>query len=110
MGFWKKMVISATSGLFGKIVLVVAVSLGIGFASTKFIALPEDSVIAKDLMRLLRFVVGVGLGILAVSLPMILRWLSERRQDRIRELELKKEILELEIQKENQQSPLDNQE
>ena len=121
--FWSKWTISASSGLFGKVVLVVAVSIGAGYAGTKIIGMPEDSPVAQAIARLIPFYIPFVTSVFFMNLSLILNWLSERRESKIKEseskneelrlqnegLKLQKEILELEIQRENQQSYPDNQ-
>ena len=115
MGFWKKMVISASSGLFGRALFVVAITLGAGYAGTKFIEMSEANPIVQAIAKLIPFIIPFLLISIFMNLHLILDWLSERREAKVREsesknegLRLQKEILELEIQRDNQRSTQDD--
>ena len=115
MGFWKrnreKIAVDTISGLLIRIVIgATLLVLGIWIAP-KFVTLPVDNVIVKELIDLARRAILYVYFILIFFMREILNWLSERREAKIREsesknegLRLQKEILELEIQRENQQS------
>ena len=106
--FWSKWFISASSGLFGKAIFVI-VLLTAGIVGSAYL-LPEESAITKSISALVTFLVVTGSMQFFFHLNTFKEWAQERRQDEIRKLELEKEILELEIQRDNQQSPPDNQE
>lgn len=117
-GFWKKMWISAVSGLLGKIIIAIC-ALGISIAGIKVIGIQFD--LTKDNYLLRSF---VNLSFIAVPffgiqifthLDTILNWLNKRKdtdlkikESSIRELELKKEILELERKQQNSGSSVGN--
>lgn len=102
MGFWKKISTDTISGLSirmlaGIMFLVVGVVV-----VPKFISLPADSVdnvIIKELIYLAGQVVMYVYFIVIFFLPTILEWLTERRQDRNKEWELKNENLKMENEK-----------
>ena len=106
--FGKKWFISASSGLFGKVIFVI-VLLAAGIVGTAYL-LPEESAITKSISALVTFFVITVTMQFFFNLNTFKEWAQERRQDEIRKLELEKDILELEIQRENQQFPPDNQE
>ena len=116
--FWSEWFISASSGLFGRI-LILIVGVGAVYIGSKYITLPTDSVVIKEFIDLMRTIVFAIYGILLFKLPDILGWLSEKGKDRITEKELENENLklenknlklELELQQQKKQSTLDNDE
>ena len=100
MGFWKrnkeKIVADTVSGVFIRVAIGgLLLFLGI-WVAPKFVTLPVDNVIAKELIDLARRVVLYVYFIIIFFMRDILNWLSQRRQDRNTELELKNENLQLE--------------
>ena len=93
--FWQKWVISASSGILGRILLVVF-CLSVGFFGRQFISVPID----KDII----IGAGVFIGIIAflftlmifIELPMILQWFTYRRESDNENLQLENENLQLE--------------
>lgn len=108
MGFWKRNWEKiSTDTISGVLIRLIAVGLGLlifGIVGTKLITLPQDSDITKELIDLVQYIITIIYCIVLFKLSDILQWLREGKQDKIRELELKKEILELENQRENQES------
>ena len=100
--FGKKRIISASSGILGKI-LLVAFGLGVGFFGRQFISVPID----KDII----IGAGVFIGIIALFfaflspyiLAMILEFLAHKR-------ELENENLKLKLELQEKQSQPDNDE
>ena len=98
--------------LAGTILLILGIII-----VPKFISLPADNEVTQKLIDLVYKICFMVYGVLLLFLPKILDWSNERRETRIREsesknegLRLQKEILELEIQRDNQQTTPDNQE
>ena len=107
--FGKKWIISASSGILGKI-LLVALGLGAGFVGRHFISVPID----KDI------IIGAGAGVffivmfltfmLSIELPLILEWLAHRRESENERLQLENENLKLKLELQEKQSQPDNDE
>lgn len=98
--FWEKWIISASSGCLGRISIFLLVGV-IGIFGIKFI-LPNNDSWTKLIIPVYAFSVFF-MSYVFGDLHTILNWLSERRntdlkikEASIRELELKKELLELE--------------
>ena len=107
--FWKKLIISASSGVFGKILLVVF-GLSVGFFGRQFISVPIDSSIIKGTGTVVAFVV-IWFSITIVFLsPMILEWFAYRRESENERLQLENENLKLKFQLQEKQSKPDNDE
>ena len=106
--FWSKWFISASSGIFGKLIFIL-ILLAAGIVGSKYL-LPEESAITKTVSSLITFLVITITIQFFVHINTFKEWAQERRQNEIKKLELEKEILELKIQQEHQQSPPDNQE
>ena len=118
MGFWKrnweKISADTISGLFIRITAAfLLLILGL-LVAPKFVTLPADNAIIIELIVLARRVIMYVYFILIFFLPTILGWLSERRQDRNKEWELKNENkklenenlkLQLELRQQEQQYP-----
>ena len=93
--FWSEWFISASSGLFGRILILIVGMSAIYFGS-KYVALPIDNVVIKEFIDLIHTIVLAVYGILLFKMPDILNWLSEKRKGRIKEQELRNENLKLE--------------
>ena len=106
--FWSKWFISASSGLFGRLLFLIII-LGGGIVGSAYL-LPEESAITKTISSIMMFLAVTVTLQFFFNLNTFKAWAQERRQDEIRKLELKKEIIELEIQRDNQQSPSDQEE
>ena len=108
MKFLKDLLISATNGLFGRLLLVL-IGVGGGITATKVVT-SNNPAVTGTIMGILPVVIGFSMAAFFRNLDVFKEWAREQRQDEIRKLELEKEILELELHRENQQSPSDNQE
>ena len=108
--FKEKWFISASSGLFGRVVFFVFL-LGGGIVGSVYL-LPKENTIIKTITGTLPFVIGACLAYLPSFLDLLKEWAQEARNDRIRALELKNENLklELELKQQEYQSPSDNDE
>ena len=98
--FWKDMTISGFSGFFGKLLIVIIFFLGSGYIGSKFIG--SESKNFWDFMKstMMIFSVPVSAAIVYIlasgSYNAFFEWVIKRRELKIKELELKKEILKLE--------------
>ena len=105
--FRKKWFISASSGIFGKILLVF-LGLGAGYVGRTFISLPID----KDILKGVGFSVAMVIVILAFGgilyFPLILEWLAHRRDSGNERLQLENENLKLKLELQEKQSERDN--
>ena len=107
--FGKRWVISASSGILGKIVLVL-LCLGAGIVGGQYISVPID----KDII----IGAGVFIGIIALlftvmicaELPMILQWFAYRRESDNEKRQLENENLKLKLELQEKQSLPDNDE
>ena len=108
--FWSKWFISASSGLFGRLIFFVILLSG-GIVGSAYL-LPKENAIIKTITGTLPFVIGVCLAYLPQFLELSKEWEREARADRIKELELKNENLklELELQRQKGESTPDNEE
>ena len=113
MGFWKrnweKISADTVSGLSVRVMAGI-IFLLVGIVVFPKIVGPIDNEITKEIIDLVYQICLLVYFILLVFLPTILNSRGDKRQDEIRKLELEKEILELEIQRDNQQSTPDNEE
>ena len=113
--FGKKLLISASSGVLGKVLLVVF-GLCAGFAGSKFISLPADNSLVKGILVGIFIIIFIpvllGSMVIAAGFESILEWLSIRRNQENEKLELENENLKLklELRRQEQQFPPDNQE
>ena len=120
MGFWRrnweKISADTISGLSVRVVAgTILLILGV-IIVPKFVSLPADNEITKELIDLVYKICFMVYGVLLLFLPKILDWSNKREETRIREsesknegLRLQKEILELEIQRDKQQSSHDEE-
>ena len=120
MGFvkrnWEKITSDTISGLSVRVIAgTILLILGV-IIVPKFINLPADNEITKALIDLVYKICFMVYGVLLLFLPKILDWSNKREETRIREsesknegLRLQKEILELEIQRDKQQSSHDEE-
>ena len=94
--FGKNWFISASSGILGKILLVVF-CFGAGVVGGQFISVPIDKYILKDVV----FIVSMVIAILAFGgilyVPLILEWLARRRESENENLKLKLELQRLKV-------------
>ena len=106
--FLRELLISASSGCLSRLIILALVMGGVGYAGVKYIVPCGD--ILKDLM-LLSYCFAICLFPWVFrDLSTILNWFSERKESTIKELELKKEILELELEKNRQNSKSSSEE
>ena len=107
--FGKKWVISASSGIFGRILLVV-LCLGAGFVGGQYISVPID----KDIIKGVGFIVGMVVFIFAFGgmlyFPLILEWFAYRRESENEKLQLENENLKLKLELQEKQSQRDHDE
>lgn len=93
--FGKKWFISASSGILGRILLVV-LCLGAGFVGGQYISVPID----KDIIVGVGIIIGVVAILFTVTIcvefPQILEWFAYRRESEKEESKLKNENLQLE--------------
>ena len=108
MQFLKELLISATSGLFGRLFLVL---IGAGGGLTIGAVVISGSNTTTSIMLLTTFNFAVVCSLIGFfrNLHVFKEWSQEHRQDEIRRLELEREILQLEIRRENQQSLRDDE-
>ena len=109
--FLSEWFISASSGLFGRI-LILIVGVSAVYVGSKYIPLPTDNVVIKEFIGLIHTIVLAVYGILLFKMSDILNWLSEKGKNRIKELELENENLKLqfELRQQEQQSLPDEKE
>ena len=113
MGFWKenwkKISADTLSGLFVRVIAGIILCVVAVVVAPKMISLPVDNEIAKALIDLAGKVVIYFYFIVIFFLPTFLNWLTERRQDKHRELELENENLKLKLEllQQEQESPRD---
>ena len=95
--FKKKWFISASSGILGRILLVVF-CLGAGVVGGQFISVPID----KDIIIGAGFFIGFIALFLAFLSPyilgMILEWLADKRESENKRLQLENENLKLKLE------------
>ena len=107
--FKKKWLISASSGILGRILLVVF-GLSVGFFGRQFISVPID----KDIIKGVGFIVGMVVFLFAFGgllyFPMILEWFAYRRESDNEKLQLVNENLKLKLELQEKQSQPDNDE
>ena len=115
--FWSKWFISASSGIFSKLLFII-VLLGGGIVGSMYL-LPEQNALTKKLVSLTPFFVGYIASSLPMYLGIIRNWRREAKEDNFRELELKNDNLklenenlklQLELRGQEQQSTPDNEE
>ncbi len=109
--FWSKWFVSASSGILGRMLLVV-LCLGAGFVGGQYISIPIDKEIITG--------AGLFIGIIAlfitaffpIWLPMILEWSIMKKDFKIKSQELENENLKLKLklQQQEQQSLPDQDE
>lgn len=105
--FGKKWFISASSGIFGRILLVV-LCLGAGFVGGQYISVPID----KDII----IGAGVFIGMITLFFPflspyilaMILEWLADKRKSENENLQLENENLKLKLELQEKQAQRDS--
>ena len=107
--FRKKWFISASSGILGRILLVVF-GLSVGFFGRQFISVPID----KDIIKGVGFIVGTVVFIFAFGgvlyFPLILEWFAYRRESDNEKRQLENENLKLKLELQEKQSQPDNDE
>lgn len=107
--FRKKWFISASSGIFGKILLVV-LCLGAGFVGGQYISVPID----KDIIVGAGLVIGIVVILFAFLSPyflsMILEWSLHKGNSKIESQKLENENLKLKLELQEKQSQPDNNE
>ena len=100
--FKKKWFISASSGIFGKILLVF-LGLGAGYVGSTFISLPID----KDILKGIGFIVGMVVFIFSFGAFIyfldFLEWLAHRRESENERLQLENENLKLKLELQEKQ-------
>ena len=108
MNFLKELLISATNGFFGKLLLVL-IGVGGGFTISK--AVTSDNT-QGTIMILTTFNFAVVCSMIGFfrNLNIFKEWAREQRQDEIRKLELENENLKLKFQLQEKQSKPDNDE
>ena len=103
--FWAKWFVSASSGILGRILLVV-LCLGAGFIGGQYISVPID----KEIIIGAGFFIGIIALLLTFLFPyllaMILEWSIMKKESEIRSKELENENLKLKIELQEQQSLL----
>ena len=102
MQFWKELLISATSGLFGRLLLMIGAAGGLTIGAV--VISGSNTTTSFTLPMTFNFVVVCSMMGFFRNLHVFKEWSQEHRQDEIRKLELEREILQLEIQRDNQQS------
>ena len=107
--FWRKWIISASSGIFSRI-LILIVGVGAVYVGSKYITLPTDNVVIKEFIGLMRTIVLAVYSILLFKLPDILNWSNEKGKDKVKEKELENENLKLKLELQEKQSQRDNDE
>ena len=113
--FGKKWFISASSGVLGKVLLVVF-GLCAGFAGSKFISLPVDNTIVEKVLTGIFVVIVIlilpSFFLIMMYLLEILEWLRIKKEQENEGLELKNENLKLELEllREKRQSQPDDEE
>ena len=113
--FGKKWFISASSGVLGKILLVVF-GLCVGVAGSRFISLPVDNNLIEKILTGILFLIIISVFpfffFVMVYFSEILEWLSVKNQQENKGLELKNEKLKLELEllREKRQSLRDDEE
>ena len=111
--FRKKWFISASSGIFGKILLIIF-GFGVGIVGSQFFSVSIDSDIIKVVMGVAAFVIGLVAILLTVMIcvefPQILEWFAYRRESENENLQLENENLKLKLELQEKQSQPDNDE
>lgn len=107
--FRKKWIISASSGIFGKIVLVL-LCLGAGVVGGQYISVPIDKDIIIGAGAVAGFVVMFLTFMIWMELPLILQWFADRRESENEKLQLENENLKLKLELQEKQSQVDNDE
>ncbi|MCY4554149.1 MAG: hypothetical protein OXC79_10790 [Candidatus Poribacteria bacterium] len=105
--FGKKWFISASSGILGKIVLVL-LCFGAGVVGGNFISVPIDKDIIIGAGSFIGFIAVFFAFISPYILAMILEWLSDRRESENENLQLENENLKLKLELQEKQSQPDN--
>ena len=97
--FKKKWLISASSGIFGKI-LPIIFGIGIGIVGKQFFSVSIDSDITKGVMGIAAFVIALVAifftVLICVEFPLILEWFAYRRESENEKIQLENENLQLE--------------
>lgn len=109
--FGKKWFISASSGILGRILLVV-LCLGAGFVGGQYISVPIDKDIIVGAGVVIGFVVVLFAFLSPYFLSMILEWSIHKGNSKIESQKLENENLKLklELQRQEHQSPPDQEE
>ena len=104
--FWKKVIISAFSGFFGRLLAVIVCVLGFGYLSTKIPVSSEGGYGFWNFMRSCLFIFAAVSPAMLFSgfFDRIMDWRVKTRELKIEELKLKKEILELELEQNNEEN------
>ena len=112
--FGKKWFISASSGILGRILLVV-LCLGAGFIGGQYISAPIDSEIIKGAGIVVGIVVILFALTCTFAFPLILQWIADMRISNIEaqkleheKLQLENENLKLKLELQEKQSQPDN--
>ena len=107
--FKEKWFISASSGMLGKILLVIF-GLSAGLVGSQFFSVPID----KDIIAGAGIVIGIVVILFTImiifSFPLILEWLADRRESENERLQLENENLKLKLELQEKQSQPDNDE
>ena len=88
--FGKKWFISASSGLFGKVIFVIVLLAAAGIVGSVYL-LPEESAMTRSISFLVSFLVITVTMQFFFNLHTLKEWAQERRQDGIKKLELENE-------------------
>ena len=105
--FKKKWFISASSGILGRILLVVF-CLGAGVVGGQYISVPIDKEIIIGAGAVAGIVVILLTIMIIAELPLILEWLAHRRESENERLQLENENLKLKLELQEKQSQPDN--
>ena len=103
--FGKKWFISASSGILGRILLVV-LCLGAGFVGGQYLSVPIDKDIIVGVGFVIGFVVILFTLLIYAEFPLILEWFTHKRASENEKIQLENENLrlKLELQRQEHQS------
>ena len=107
--FWRKWVISASSGIFGKIVLVL-LCLVAGAVGGQYISVPIDKDIIAGAGLVIGLIALLFTWLICMEFPLILEWFAHKRESENEKLQLENENLKLKLELQEKQSQRDNDE
>ena len=102
--FWSKWFVSASSGILGRVLLIV-LCLVTGFVGSQYISVPIDKEIITGAGFLIVFIIVLLAFFSPLLLPMILEWSIMKKNLNFKSQELENENLKLKLKLQQQEKP-----